>query len=101
MVQDGFSELSSIEDLESALDDLAVHMNKKIRVLHTEDNMELESLEDNAKLRSSLKEKLQEHIKEQQKELSFASDAEGRLSGRYAGFACVDFLRPNKGRTSK
>jgi len=70
--------LESIEEIETALDELAVHINKKIKSLKTQDDIELEALEDNAELRSKLKGKLQDHIKEQQKELSFAADVEDK-----------------------
>jgi len=68
--------LASNQQIESALDELAKHMGQKVGSLYTQDGKELEGLQDNAKLRSALKDKLQERIKEQQKELAFAADAE-------------------------
>merc|ERR550537_549989 len=35
-------DLQSIEEIESALDELSDHMNKKIHSLHAQDNVELE-----------------------------------------------------------
>lgn len=70
--------LESIEEIETALDELAVHIKKKIKSLNMQDEIELDSLEENAQLRSKLKTKLEDHIKEQQNELSFAADGEDK-----------------------
>merc|ERR1719375_2201029 len=69
-------ELETVEEIENALDGLGKEINKKITSLHTQDEVQLKALEDNAKLRKALKEKLQARIKEQEKELSFAADVE-------------------------
>merc|ERR1719387_1100586 len=66
-------DLNSVEEIESTFEELSRHMNKMIKNLHTQDEIELESLEENSVVRGKLKRRLEERIKEQQEELSFAS----------------------------
>lgn len=71
-------ELETSEEVQSKLREYGKAIAKEIEILHKQDGIELETLAENGEIRAALKERMQQHIKEQESELQFAADGEAK-----------------------